>query len=369
VELLVRLRRADVEAEVLTSSYRGLASGSFRDIPVHRFRYAPARYEDLTHDEAAADRVGRALRYRVLAVAYLAAGSLAALRLARRRGYDVIHVHWPVPNAVLGLAARLGRRAPTVSTFYSLELRLGGTSKPVRSLIRWTVTSPQRVVAISTATAAALRELAPVPVEVIPYSLPAMTVPERTRPRGGTFQVLFVGRLVARKGVDVLLRARAAQRTVRPVELVICGGGPEREALEALAAQLGIAHDVRFEGRVSDERLHEAYAEADAFVLPAVIDARGDSEGLGVVLLEAMSAGVPVVASATGGIVDIVADGAGLTVPPGDPEALAAALDRLADDDEVAAALAEAGRARLAGPFAWDGIVERWLAVYRSVVR
>src|SRR5262249_9582879 len=108
VELLVRLREAGVEAEVLTSSYRGLASGPFRGIPVHRFRYAPARLEDLTHDEAAADRVGRALRYRLLAVAYLAGGCLAALRLARSRRYDVIHVHWPVPNALLGLAARLG---------------------------------------------------------------------------------------------------------------------------------------------------------------------------------------------------------------------------------------------------------------------
>jgi glycosyltransferase involved in cell wall biosynthesis len=74
-----------------------------------------------------------------------------------------------------------------------------------------------------------------------------------------------------------------------------------------------------------------------------------------------------VVASATGGIVDIVADGAGLTVPPGDPDALAAALDHLADDEGFAAALADAGRARLEGPFAWDGIVERWLEVYRSV--
>jgi glycosyltransferase involved in cell wall biosynthesis len=126
---------------------------------------------------------------------------------------------------------------------------------------------------------------------------------------------------------------------------------------------------VTFRGRVSDAELQAAYRDADVLVLPSVVDARGDTEGLGVVLLEAMAFRVPVVASRLGGITDIVADGeTGLLVPPGDATALAAALRSLAEDPALAARLAEGGRRLLAERFSWPAITERWLAVYHRVV-
>jgi glycosyltransferase involved in cell wall biosynthesis len=366
--LLVRLRAEDIEAEVLTSSYRGLGSGTFRGIPVTRFRYAPKRIEDLTHDEMAADRAGRSLRYKVMAVTYVLAGLVASFRIARRRRYDVIHVHWPIPHALFGRAAQAGHGAPVVSTFYSLELKLGGGSKLMRRLVSWAVTSPAEVVAISSATADALRSIAPVRVEVIPYSLPIPASPERVRPRGEAFRILFVGRLIERKGVHVLLRAVAQLPPGREVRVLVCGDGPEREQLERLAETLGLAGRCTFAGRVSDERLRQEYADADAFVLPAVVDARGDSEGLGVVLLEAMNSRVPVVASAVGGITDIVEDEVtGLLVPQGDERALAEALERLQRDDAFAQRLGEAGYRRLGTEFSWDAIVPRWLTLYDRV--
>ncbi len=353
---------------MLTSSYRGLESGTFRGIPVTRFRYAPKRIEDLTHDEMAADRAGRSLRYKAMAVTYVLAGIAASYRIARRRRYDVIHVHWPVPHALFGRAAQAGHRAPVVSTFYSLELKLGGGSKLMRRLVSWAVTSPAEVVAISSATADALRTIAPVPVEVIPYSLPIPASPERSRPRGEAFHLLFVGRLIERKGVHVLLRAVALLPPGREVRVIVCGDGPERPALEGLAASLGLADRCEFAGRVSDERLRQEYADADAFVLPAIVDARGDSEGLGVVLLEAMNSRVPVVASAIGGITDIVEDEvSGLLVPEGDERALAEALERLVRDDAFARRLGEAGFRRLGTHFSWDAIVPRWLTLYDRV--
>ncbi|MDX6376693.1 MAG: phosphatidyl-myo-inositol dimannoside synthase, partial [Gaiellaceae bacterium] len=272
------MRAEDIEAEVLTSSYRGLESGTFRGIPVTRFRYAPKRIEDLTHDEMAADRAGRSLRYKVMAVTYVLAGLVASFRIARRRRYDVIHVHWPIPHALFGRAAQAGHGAPVVSTFYSLELKLGGGSKLMHRLVSWAVTSPSEVVAISSATADALRSIAPVRVEVIPYSLPIPASPERVRPRGEVFQILFVGRLIERKGVHVLLQAVAQLPPGREVRVLVCGDGPEREQLGRLAETLGLAGRCTIAGRVSDERLRQVYADADAFVLPAVVDARGDSE-------------------------------------------------------------------------------------------
>jgi glycosyltransferase involved in cell wall biosynthesis len=119
---------------------------------------------------------------------------------------------------------------------------------------------------------------------------------------------------------------------------------------------------------VSAADLRRAYQDADVFVLPSVLDARGDTEGLGVVLLEAMQYGVPVIASNIGGIVDIIVpEETGVLVPPGDAAALAGALERVLGDAGWARQLGEAGRRRLAEQFSWKTILERLEAVYRSV--
>jgi glycosyltransferase involved in cell wall biosynthesis len=176
--------------------------------------------------------------------------------------------------------------------------------------------------------------------------------------------VLFVGRLVQRKGVRHLIDAIAH---VREAHLVVIGDGPERTALEAHARDLEIADRVEIRGRVSDEELRAAYAASDVLVLPSVLDARGDTEGLGVVLLEAMSYGVPVVASDIGGITDIVEhEKSGLLVPPGDATQLARALERLMRDPALASRLGSAGRERVRSAFGWMEIMAKWDAVYRG---
>jgi glycosyltransferase involved in cell wall biosynthesis len=150
--------------------------------------------------------------------------------------------------------------------------------------------------------------------------------------------VLFVGRLMAEKGVDTLLHAMALVPSAR---LVIVGGGAERPRLEALARELGIEDRVDFRGGVSDRNaLADIYRQAALFVLPS------HSEGLGCVLLEAMAHGVPIVATSVGGIPDLIKDSVnGLLVPPHDPRALAAAITRALADGELRNSFAARGDA------------------------
>src|SRR5204862_391946 len=115
VELLKRLRAAGHEVEVFTSSYRGAPDEVFAGIPVHRFRYFPRRWENLTHEEAAPDRMKRSLLYRLMPACFVVAGIVAIWRLCRRTRYDVIHVHWPLPLALCGWAAGRARRGATWS--------------------------------------------------------------------------------------------------------------------------------------------------------------------------------------------------------------------------------------------------------------
>ncbi|MFL5560770.1 MAG: glycosyltransferase family 4 protein [Gemmatimonadaceae bacterium] len=368
-ELIRRLRQRGVDAEIITSSYRGGGNREHDGVPVHRFRYAPAAWERLTHEENAADRASRSPLFAMVSVAYIAAGIMAIRRLVRARRYDVVHVHWPVPHALMGIAAQRTAKLPMVTTYYGAELRLAARSRVFTRLLRAAARRSARNAAISRHTADDLTRLTGVTAEIIPYSIAFTPHARSTTTAERPFTVLFVGRLVARKGVPVLLEAWA-QAALPNAKLVIVGGGPDRDALEARSASLGVDANIDFRGRVSDEELASAYSTADLFVLPAVLDARGDTEGLGVVLLEAMASHVPVLASAAGGITDVIVDGeSGILVPPGDAAALSNALRRVAGDPALRATLAANGARRVREHFSWDAIADRWAEVYREAVR
>ncbi|HXC78509.1 MAG TPA: glycosyltransferase family 4 protein [Candidatus Acidoferrum sp.] len=369
VELLKRLPAAGYDVEVFTSAYRGGGGDSYEGIRVHRFRYFFARWEDLTHDEAAPDRMRRSPLYRVLPLFYVAGGLWGIWRLARREHFDIVHVHWPVPHVLFGWVARRtgGRGTRMVTTWYGAELRWVQSSLPVmRGFVRWALRTSDEIVAISSYTAREIARFADVHVRVIPYTLGFPESPPTRRSAGdGSFRILFVGRLVERKGVTHLIDAvRLLPLDVR-ARLTVIGEGPERTALEAQAAAAGLDGRVDFRGRVDDKDLQDAFAAADVLVLPSIVDARGDTEGLGVVLLEAMSCGVPVVGSRAGGITDIIEDQeSGLLVPPADPALLASALDRLARDPALAARLGAAGERRVRAAFGWPEIMKSWAECY-----
>ncbi len=365
VELIKHLRERGTEVEVFTSAYLGQSDQVMDGIPVYRFRYFWRRWENLTHEETAPDRMRRSLLYRALPLCFVVAGMIAIWRHCRQRRYDIVQVHWPLPLALFGWAAQRARSVPVVTTFYGVELRWVKGSLPfLKPFLAWAARRSARVVAISSYTAAEVRELADVPIDVIPYTTSLPEPPAAARRPG---PILFVGRLVARKGVDRLIGALARLGAESP-PLEIVGDGPERAGLEDVARRLGVSGRVVFRGKISAAALQESYARAVVAVLPAVRDARGDTEGLGVVLLEAMNHGTPVVASRVGGIPDIVEDGvSGLLVPPGDEAALADALHRVINDPALADRLGAAGRERVRSEFSWDAITTRWEALYRSV--
>lgn len=168
------------------------------------------------------------------------------------------------------------------------------------------------------------------------------------RQHAGTgWQLLFVGRLAPQKALDVMLRSLAVLRqSHRDVHLSLAGDGPERAKLEALARELGVGSNVTFLGYQSQRQVRDLLAAADVFVLSSV------AEGVPVVLMEAMAACVPVVATRIAGIPELVHDGAnGFLVPPGDPETLAARAATLLDDPELRNRCGAAGRAKVEREF------------------
>ncbi len=371
-ETIRRLRAENVEVEVLAPAYRGSASQVIDGVRVHRFRYAPAPIESLTHDQTAPDRVRERPIYLCLVPGYVLAGTLAAVRQVRTGQFDLIHVFWPIPHGLFGVAARRLGGIPLVCTFFGVELTWLRKQFPLlRTVLKRIVRESDAVTAISSYTAAQLQDQVPqTKPMVIPFGAAvephALCAPES--PGDTAFQLLFVGRLVERKGVRVLLDAVADLRATTSVRLNIVGDGPLRAELEAHAGSLGIADLVRFSGSVARADLERSFASCDAFVLPAVTDSKGDTEGLGVVLLEAMAYGKPVIASASGGIVDIVRDHeTGLLVPPGDAHALGEAIRLYVHQPQLASRLALAGRAHAKHHFGWGEIIRRLTSLYASL--
>jgi glycosyltransferase involved in cell wall biosynthesis len=185
--------------------------------------------------------------------------------------------------------------------------------------------------------------------------------PEPPRPPGGS-RLAIVGRLIPIKGHDVLLRALAAVRQELPeVTLRIAGDGPLEASIRTKVRELGLDDAVSLLGRVAP--VAPAFEESDIVVVPSF------GEGFGMVALEAMERGRPVIASAVGGLPEIVEDGrTGLLVPPGDPERLAAAIRELAADAERRAAMGAAGRQRALERFSQERCTDRIESLYRGAL-
>ena len=176
---------------------------------------------------------------------------------------------------------------------------------------------------------------------VVPAAVPAASpVP------GTPHTVLSVGRLIARKGHDVLLDALAL--TEPGVQAVVVGDGPERDRLQRHAERLGLSRRVTFTGFLAAEDLERRWADAALFVLPTRTEADGDTEGFGLVFLEAGARGLPVIGGAAAGVVEAIAPGTGVLLEdPRDPRALAAAMQALLDAPDRRRAMGSAGQRRV----------------------
>ncbi|MEO0070773.1 MAG: glycosyltransferase family 4 protein [candidate division WOR-3 bacterium] len=394
VETIRRLQNVGVTITVFTSSYAGLNDQIIFGTPVKRFRYFFARWERLTHEETAIDRVQKGFLNKILAACYLLFGTFAIWRFCRRNRFDIIHIHWPLPHFLFGYVASRVCKAPTVISFHGAELMaVKHRYKFLRPFLRWSIARANRITANSNHTVKAIQEIFHRPVDIIPFGA-GFTIPNTQNlcsermdssnsgwlnRQGGaegqgpkaeaTKKILFVGRLVERKGVKYLIEATAILAREKKVELHIVGQGPELPLLQKLTKQLALEDKVIFHGQVSTDELRHHYQTCDVFVLPAVIDSKGDTEGLGVVIIEAMNYKKPVVASAVGGITDLVInEKTGLTVPPGDSGAIAKAIKRLIEEPELASLLSQNAFEHIQANYSWNPIIARLFNLYQELL-
>jgi glycosyltransferase involved in cell wall biosynthesis len=287
----------------------------------------------------------------------------------RRSGDDLVHIHLPNPAAVLAYLAS-GHRGPMLVTYHSDTVKQQVLGRMIEPLLNAALRRSAAIIATSPnylATSPVLQAFRD-RCHVIPYGIDTTQFEQcdadavrRVRAQYGERLVISVGRLVYYKGFDVLIRAMASVRG----KLVIVGNGPLRGELQSLAAQLGVTDKVVFAGEINNTDVMPYYHAADLFALASV----ARSEAFGIVQIEAMAAGLPVVnTSLDSGVPFVSLDGqTGLTVPPGNPTALAAAINRLLDDDALRHSLGQAGVRRAKQEFSLDTMLSRTLQLYQTV--
>ena len=335
-----------IRVAVLTTSYprdEGDVSGRFVLEAVEHLRAAgvdvavvsPAGFRHF--GIAYGDGIPNNLRRRpwlVLALPlFLGSFALAARRAAR--GADVVHAHW-LPSALAGLATRK-----------PLVVQLWGSDAELARRLPWAfgplLRRARAVVCASSALAAEAHALGAAAVHVIPSGV---AVPGRVGKPDEPPHVHYVGRLSEEKGVLELADAS------RGLPLVVVGDGPLRARLPQTV------------GFVPPAELGPYYERAAVVVVPS------RREGYGVVCAEAMAYGRPVVASAVGGLLDLVDDGVtGILVPPRDPAALRVALERVLGDDGLRTRLGEAARLKAANELGWEASTAATVDLYREVAR
>ena len=326
---------------------------------VRRFRYFPRRWEDLAHGAITENLRARPSRY--LQVLPMIVAEMVATRRAVRTGKpDVAHVHWIIPQGVVAtiVAPRVPRVVTTLGGYlYALD------SAPMRALKGWVLRRAAAVTVMNAQMRDAVIALgadpAGVHIEPMGVDLAAGGAAADTRvpDPGGVTRLLFVGRLVEKKGLAVLLSTLPA--LAGEVELTVVGDGPVRAGVEVAAGRL----PVTFLGQLGRRDLMTAYRRADIVVVPSVKAGSGDQDGLPVALLEAMASGCAVIASRLPGIDEVVVDGeSGLLVEPGDQAALADAIAELAGDPDRRRSMG-IGAARAAERLSVERVGERYLAL------
>jgi L-malate glycosyltransferase len=317
------------------------------------------------------------------AYSHALAGAMASA--AMERGLDVLHAHYAIPHASSALAARqivqsCGRRAPRlVTSLHGTDVTGVGSDAALRMVTRHAVLASDSV----TTPSAWLRDAAQASLD-LPRGTRIEVVPNfvdlgdfRPGPDRSELRRLFpdeawdgpdrpgvllhASNFRPLKRVGDAVAALAEVRRSRPAVLVLVGDGPERERVEQMADRLGVRSRVALLGERSETG--SLFRQADLFLLPS------EQESFGLAALEALASGVPVVASRVGGLPEVVRDGeTGLLVPPRDPAALAAAIQRLLEDEPLRQAMSRAARQDAETRFRPEPAVDRFEAIYREVV-
>lgn len=345
-----------------------------RNLQIFSFRYSPSSsLERYFSEMTLAEMVKRTFIGKLFLPLYTINQTKRIANLIQAERFDLIHSQWMLAEMNAQIAKMLIRsKIPSLVTVHGADMSISERNIITRQVFLKVSNMTDIVLANSNYTKNRLIRLG-VQSDKIHLQYQGIN-PEAFDAIGVNKKdpnlVLFVGRLSQRKGVKYLLKAfKKVIQSSKDVKLVIVGIGPEYQNLVMLSKKLGINENIEFIRIIKREELLKLFKTASIFVIPSVMDEFGETETLGVVLIEASYCKTPIVASEVGGIPEIVDHGlTGLLVKPGDSDGLALSILKLLEDPQLRINLGNAGKKKVLNQFTWAQISDNTIKIYENLV-
>lgn len=366
---------------VLAPHYQGAKFNEMMNgVQIHRFPYFfPYRSQKLCYRGGMLSNIKSSLLAKIQVPFFLIAEFAAAWRILAKEKPQVIHAHWTVPSGIIALVLGKIFNIPVVVTAHAADVFT--TNAIVRQCNGYAMKHADVITVNSQATKKALVDYrtTTTPISIIPMGVDVRVFKSLRSEDGINIRnkfklndkkvILFVGRLEEKKGITYLLKAFSQVLQTEPLaHLLIIGQGSQEHELRELSQKMGLEDQITFMGKVSNSKLPLYYSLADVFVAPSIRDKDGDTEGLGVVILEAMACETPVVASRIGGITDIIEDDKnGLLVVPKDIQQLSQAINRLLENRKLTDRLRINARVKIEQIFDWRVIARQFEGIYEQI--
>lgn len=346
-------------------------------VRIFRFRYFfPSRFEQLAYGSGMTYNIREKPAIIVTIPFFIISEFLFSIFFIKKEKISLIHTHWILPQGLIGSILHLILNIPHITTIHGSDLNILKKHHILHPLCRFTIRNADIVTVNSRFMQRQLAELVPsnegkiriIPMGIDLYKFSPFRKIKLEEECKREKRILYVGRLVDIKGVKYLIAAMPEILRHHPDAILrIIGSGPDHDSLVMRAIELGLEENIQFLGTVNHIELSSYYQWADMFVLPS-INIGGITEAFGVVLLEAMASGCPVIASNVGGIPDIITNGEnGFLVPERDPASLAEKIVTLLSDTALAEQFRQAGYDTVQKRFSWDVVSHMFSEVYEEI--
>ena len=377
VHFLCRQLRSRYRVIVLAPHYPGSArKETVEGILVYRFRYFFPFAEYLAYDGGIiANLKGNILKW-LLVPFFLVSQCIHMILLSRKYKVSLIHAHWIIPQGLLAIICRqcrlVSKHIRILCTSHGGDLfsLQGGL---LETLKRYVFRHCDHATVVSAAMRDRLVSMGcstgNISVQSMGVDLTSKFVPDENAVKSR--DIVYVGRLVEKKGVETLIGSISLLKKNHPeLTLTLIGEGPERPDLAQQSRQLGLTEQVKFLGSMPNDRVPEFYQSARIAVVPSIVAADGDQEGLGLVAVEAMGCGCATIVSDLPALRDVVVDGeTGLVFKAGDNADLAEKISTLMNKPELSAQLGRAGRQSVTDKFDWRTVGSRYLEIIDQCIQ
>lgn len=357
------------------------------NINILRFSYFyPHRFQKLAYGGGIPYNIQHSMLAKIQTIFFVLFELSCTIRTVKSSEIDIINSHWLIPQGFIGAICRKYLNIPHISTLHSSEITVLRKLPAGKLIAEFIVSNSDILISVSEHRANELlnfisaksSNIAKNKIKIIPMGAYIKDYhPSRTNNSSYNLnslarknvRILFVGRLVEVKGCEHIIKAlNLVIKKIENVELIIVGTGPLEDELKELVIRLSLQGHVKFEGFIEHSKIHEYYLSSDILVFPSIVDSEGYEEGLPVVLIEALASGLPIVAGATKGILEVIEDNFnGILVNPTEHINFANRLIKLLEDEDLRDELS-ANALKSSKFYDWDIIIEKYLDLIEEVL-